>query len=248
MGRLASVQAIVAGTAVWLSRAKTANFGRAEYINKQEAPDTTDHDVPSKGPHQGPRESTPPSPLPPALREKLVASCRALSGRQLDAARMELDEAEHLAKQPEHKKRVKRLRRLHHYVAQFWGAVKDALKDLDATDEIEIDDDPVAIVVEISKKQICLWRDGQQLACRIVPGKDYTIIKDMPWDLVMAIADCWFDQSKPQNSVFKGAFLAVDPGANSKDARRLWNEAEAAGINTHKLMEVLEEYEAYTED
>ncbi len=62
----------------------------------------------------------------------------------------------------------------------------------------------------------------------------------MPTGLAGRHVACWFDAKKAENKVFLGAFYAVDPKSDPADARRLWNEAAAAGVDVKSLLPLLD--------
>lgn len=153
------------------------------------------------------------------LNTALTAALRALRERKLDLAAAELEKAEELAKRREDRNRVESLKLLYHYLLGFWEAVKRGLDSLDAADEITINHQPVAIVVEVTEKQIILRRHGKNVRYDVISNPGYAAITGMPCDMVIAIAERWFDETRPENNIVKGAFLAVDAGAKIDDAR-----------------------------
>jgi hypothetical protein len=176
----------------------------------------------------GPDPSKPKPPKPPAvdpakaarLAHLMVDIRQKLAERDQDGANRLIADATPLAVTPEQTDRVQRMAALVRYVGEFWGAVRDAMKALKATDEIEIGSDK-AIVVD---------RDDQSLTIRMAGGNHHFTLHEMPGGLAVALADRWLDPNKPENKIFIGSFYAVNPKSDPDDAKRLWTEASAAGV------------------
>jgi hypothetical protein len=60
----------------------------------------------------------------------------------------------------------------------------------------------------------------------------------MPKGLANTIANQWFDK-KPQNKLFIGAFLAVDPQGSPAEAKQVWEDAAKAGADAAPLLALL---------
>jgi hypothetical protein len=191
-------------------------------------PTTPDPTTPDPGP------TTEGAPLSPqelaALKETLVGARQALGARNFTAATQHLADAERLARSQEHKEMLARLKQLDHYVHEFWKAVDQGYTNLQPTSILKIGNNEAAIV-EVRPDAMVI-RYG---------GVNKTIKRtQIPSGLAMAIANTWFDSS-PTNKVVKGAFLLVDPAGKPEDARRMWLEAEAAGVDVQSLMPVIDE-------
>jgi hypothetical protein len=155
----------------------------------------------------------------------------ALNANDFVRASMQLATADRLARLPEHRAMIARLKLLADYSQQFQAAFKDGLEKLKSTDELVIDEHRVA-VVEVNPQRIILRTPGQ--------NRSYPM-SDLPDKLVVAIADLWFDQNAASTNVFKGAFHAVGPDANPAEARRFWDEAKRAGADLADLPLVLDD-------
>jgi hypothetical protein len=188
----------------------------------------------------GPGEPPPtPTPDPNArptraqlaqLGTMLKTARRALGERNFDVATAELAKAEALAKDPEHKAKVERLKMLHGYVVEFWNAVAEGLKGFrGGGTELKYKDTLIA-VVEASPNHIIIRSAGE--------NRRFDRL-GMPGGLAMAVADTWFNPNAASTKVFRGAFYAVEPGADVNEARRLWQEAALSGTNTAPLLPVL---------
>jgi len=165
------------------------------------------------------------------LGRALSTARTALSERNLDVAEEQLKLAEGLAQLPEHKGLVERLDKLREYVGEFWNAVRDALEALEPGQELTIGNTIVA-VVEVTPERLVLRVAGQNRRYRL---------EELPSGLAIVLADRWFDASAPSTKVFKGAFMAVDRSYTPADARRLWDEAQRAGVPLDDLLPVLDD-------
>jgi hypothetical protein len=200
-------------------------------------PDPTPQPAPQPEPQPVPKPVTPPAVTPTpqelmALSQALKTARLALSERNLDDADAELAKAELLAKLPEHKAKVARLKDLAYYVREFWKAVGKGLEGLTGGDEIKIGSTYVA-VVEVAPTYVIIRLAGT--------NRRYNIL-DLPTGLVMAFADRSLNQNDSTTGVFKGAYYAVDKKEDSlANARRLWQEAISAGIDVKELLTVLDD-------
>jgi hypothetical protein len=195
-------------------------------------------------PIQPPPKATPTKPVPtkpPAakpvdsaqvatFRRTLVSARTKLSERSLGEAKQLSEQATKLATSPLEKDRADKTAMLVKYVGEFWGAVQDALKGLNPTDEIDIGNTK-AVVVSKEAEAITIHVGGQ--------NRHFTF-RNLPSGLAVALAERWFDKSKPENKVFIGAFYAVDPKSDQQDARRLWKEASDGGIDVKDLLTLLD--------
>jgi len=185
-------------------------------------------------PKADPQSDSPTDSLPTerelmALGQALTKARLALANRSFSDASRELAEAKRLAKLPEHRGKVERLKLLADYVQQFWDAYHDGLKGLQAGHELVIGNARIA-VVEVGPESLVLRSRGENR--RLAVG-------DLPPTAVMAIADRWFDQRVASTKVFKGAYMAVDPQGSRSAAQRLWEEARLGGADVTDLMQVL---------
>lgn len=177
-----------------------------------------------------PDPTTPKPPKPPAvdpakaarLNRTLAEVRQKLAERNQDDANRLIVEAKALAVAPEQQERVQRMNALVKYVGEFWGAVRDAMKALKPTDEIDVGTTKVVVVEN----------DAQSMTIHTGAGNKKFTLRDMPSGFAVALADRFLDPSKPENKVFVGSFYAVDPKyADNRDAaKQMWDEASAAGV------------------
>lgn len=178
-----------------------------------------------------------PDPMPeltPAQVEQvnrhLAQAKQALGRREFAAADTAISEAEQLATSGQPLEKTQRLRELHRYVVEYWDAVEQSLLDLEGKE-----------LVLNNTRALVIAADANGMTMRY-QGRNLTFTKEtMPASLVRLIADRWFTKGDPQNKVFIGAFLAVDPEGDPAEARRLWQEAIAARVPVRNLMPVLDD-------
>jgi len=148
----------------------------------------------------------------------------------LAEAMLILEEAESSAVSRSQKNRLKRMKTLHDYVSQFWGAACKSLKSLESG-ELNIRGTRIAIVEY----------ENDELTVRMGGTNSTFPKKSIPSGIALTAAEKWFD-GRPESKVMIGAFKAVNRTSKLSDARKLWKEAEAAGVEGMDfLMPVLDE-------
>jgi hypothetical protein len=100
---------------------------------------------------------------------------------------------------------------------------------LEATEEIPIKNNRI-IVIESERNSMTVKFEGRVHRFRV---------ENMPASLVMALADQFFGKDVDSKAII-GAFLAVDPNGDRALARRYWQEAARAGIDSEKLLPELD--------
>jgi hypothetical protein len=189
---------------------------------------------PAKTPEPSAPNTDPPaaqSPEAAAAFEEAAVGVRAeLAARNLPQAKQHLAKAMSLAASEEQSSMAARLEMLFNYVEGFWQAVVKAMAGLQATDVIPIGNTEVA-VVEVDEQSITLRAAGRNIP--------YTLA-NMPHELALLLAERWFDRAQPANKLYLGAFLAVEPKADKRQARRLWEEAAAGGADSSELLPLLD--------
>jgi hypothetical protein len=156
----------------------------------------------------------------------------ALGERRLDEAKAQIEIASNLAKAPNFKAMTHRMELLHHYVVEFWKAVRESLKTANTIDELEVGNTRVAIVAA-SEESLTIRAAGQNLTYETM---------SLPAGVAMALATRWLDVKAPSTKIIRGAFHAVDPkGGDPAQARRLWEEAKLLGGEVDELMPVLDD-------
>jgi hypothetical protein len=175
-----------------------------------------------------------PTPVDPAqaakLHRALAAARLKLGERKLDEAKQQITMASQLAVTPEQHDEVDRYDALEKYVGEFWSAVRDSVKNLKATDEIDLGSTKV-IVVEASADSLTIHVGGA--------NRRYQV-NQLPSGLAVGLALHWLDPKKPENKVFVGAFYLVDPKTGPEQAKQAWDEAAAAGVDVKNLLPLLQ--------
>ena len=141
--------------------------------------------------------------------------------------------AEPLAKLPEQKAKLARLKEVANYVKQFRTAVETAAKELDAGATFKVGSSTMVAMVEALPDKVTIRSLGQN---RTYP------YADLPPGLAVALADLQLDGTDPVNRVIKGAYLAVDKRNTSEaqqKAKTWWEEAQLGGVDISHLMPFL---------
>jgi hypothetical protein len=154
----------------------------------------------------------------------------ALGARNLPRAKESLTKAMSLAVTAEQTNLAARLEMLFNYVEGFWRAVVKSMVGLQATDVIPVGNTEVA-VVEVDEESITLRAAGR--------NESYTL-KDMPVELALLLAERWFQKGVAANKLYLGAFLAVEPKGDKRQARRYWEEATRDGASAEDLLPLLD--------
>jgi len=177
-----------------------------------------------------------PKPKEVATLATALKSARAkLEGSDFDGALAELRKVESLPKLPEHQAKCERLRLLTEYASNFRSALMEAIKNLEAGDEITAGANAAAGVVGVTADQITLRIDGR--------NRSYPINNLSP-GLAVAIADRWLDQNDPVCLVAKAAYLASlkDAGDDRLAKAREWfQEASKSGVDVGDLAKVIDD-------
>ena len=156
------------------------------------------------------------------LARHLAAARTALADRQLSVADSQLQRAMELAASSEFEPMADRLHTLQHYVQQFWLAVENGIQNLGEGDELMLaSGEPVAVVVATSE-EITIHDKAK--------NKTYKK-KELPGNLVLAIAKHWLDEDNLNNKLVEGAFMAVDPHFNREEAVGIWRDVAENGAN-----------------
>ena len=194
-------------------------------------PITIDPEPPIVTPEPEPEPDVPLTPAEKdALAEALVAARTAMGARDQATTVEQLAAAKAIARTAEQKAMVKRLEELNHYVKEFWRSVDEAYVNLKPASTIPVGTSE-AIIVEVRQDALVLRYFGRNRTIKR---------SEIPSGLAMAIANTWFTDD-PENKVVKGALQFVDPNGRKDEARRLWQEAQAAGVDVEPLMPVLDD-------
>ncbi len=177
----------------------------------------------------------PPPPAAPdpaiqeAFRQATSAAREAMARRNLVSAREQLAAAEAQVQSSEERAELDRLAQIAVYLEQFWQAIRMAVTGLKPLDELPVQNSMV-VVVQVA---------GEQLTVRTA-ARNYTFVPaNMHHNLVLALADRGLAES-PDKDVLLGTYLAFAPGGDRAEARRLWEQAGARGVEVASLMPELD--------
>jgi hypothetical protein len=167
-----------------------------------------------------------------ALFAEAVAEVRkAMIQRDLAAARKHLGAASENAQSSEDRDQVDRLQTMLDYLNQFWGGIRGAMAKLSDAEEI-VAGGVRAIVVESGRDALAIKVSG-----RI---HRYSF-ETLPTSLVMMLVERHFGKDVDSRAVI-ATFLAVDPQGDRATAKKYWQEAAKADIDTEKLLVELNQF------
>jgi hypothetical protein len=176
-----------------------------------------------------PSDTPPADPAQVAKFQGTLAAARAALGRRdFTDAKARIEQAKRLTVTDDQNNMADGFESLAGYVEGFWEAVREGTEGLESVGELTIGSTPVSIV-EVGQKHLIIRTAGQ--------NRRYALDK-LPAGLAVAIAKRWFDE-RADNKVILGAFHFVDPRTNVADAKRLWEEAAAAGVDVKRLLSLL---------
>ena len=153
--------------------------------------------------------------------------------QNFEEAQQQIAKAEPLAKLPEHKAKLARLKEAAGYVKQFRMAVEAAANELEAGESFKVGTSTQVSMVEALPDKIIVRIAGQ--------NRSYPYA-DLPAGLAVALADLKLDGTDPVSRVVKGAYLAVDKRNDSEarqKAKTWWEEAQLGGVDITHLMPFL---------
>lgn len=165
-----------------------------------------------------------------AVGEALAAARRALADRDFVQAENHLAEATLAAAAADSLAAVERLELMQRYLKDFWDAVRQQLDKLDSAEMITVDGKELSII-EATREKIIFRSAGKRY--------EYAFAK-LPAKLAYWLADSWLDHSNPAAYLVLGAFHALDAQGDRQQARRLFDQAAAGGIDVGLLVAELE--------
>lgn len=198
-------------------------------------PDGTTPSVPPRANAGGRAADDPVDPLRPGAFRKAIEKARdAIAGRDPVAAGEHLDRAKALAATREESNLVAQVRTVQLNLMEFFKGCTQAAAALESGREFIVDGRRI-VVIEVMPGGIKLRTAGQTrgFAFRTCPR----------W-VVEMIAGSWFED-QPATKLLLGTFLAFDEVGKPDVARakRLWAEAEKAGLPVKQLRAELEHVE-----
>jgi len=181
---------------------------------------------PAKTPAKTPVKTTKEPPIPrevlEAYNEAVNMSRQAMADRELEIAKDYVQVAELSVVQEYQKDEVARLKMLVANLAQFWKAVPEGMKGLEAGGEIEMNGTRMA-VVENSPGRFTVKDAGKIRRFDI----DATLA-GLPAEFVTYFANRWFAKV-PSSKVYMGTFYLMDRRGDRQKARALWDDAARTG-------------------
>ncbi len=158
---------------------------------------------------------------------RAVADARAAMGHgNLAASKRNLQTAAANAQDPAEQAQLERLLLLQDYLEQFWDGIRSAVAVMQPIDEIVLSDSDRVAVIEASREELAVFREGRSQRCRI---------EALPIDLLTAITKSWFKPTAGSKLVI-GAFQAMDSRGDRAVAARLWQEVIRGGESRGKLL------------
>ncbi len=189
-------------------------------------------------PKPEPKPEAPPGELPSQAEVlqlgKALQSAKAAVGEfNFAEADVELAKAEKLAKLPEHRNKLARLKEVKEYVKQFHERLVQAATGMEAAESFKIGSSTFVGMVDADQKQVILKIAGQ--------SKTYQY-SDLPVHLAAALADMKLDGTDPVSRVVKGAYVACNKASTPTQltsAKEWWDEATLGGADVSHLMPFL---------
>jgi hypothetical protein len=158
---------------------------------------------------------------------RAVAEVRASMGqRNLAASKQNLQTAAANVQSPAEQDELERLQTLQDHLEQFWDGIRGAVAAMQPVDEIVLSNSNRVAVIEASRKELAVQREGRPQRWRI---------EAIPMDLLSAIAKTSFKPTAGSKLIV-GSFLAMDGQGDRAEARKLWQEAIHGGEDEGKLL------------
>ena len=156
-----------------------------------------------------------------------VAEVRAsMAHRNLAASKRNLQTAAANAPSAADQAELERLQALQDHLEQFWDGIRGAVAAMQPLDEIVLSDSNRVAVIEASREELAVMREGRPQHCRI---------EAIPMDLLSAIAKSSFKLTAGSKLIV-GSFLAMDSLGDRTEAGKLWQEAIRHGESQGKLL------------
>src|SRR6185437_8174357 len=178
-------------------------------------------------------KSEPPAASPEeiaAVRKLLAAARASFAGRDFSGAEDELAQATLEATSPKLLDEVARFELLAGYYNDFWNAVRQHLGQLNAAETINVNGEELSIV-EASPDKIIFRAAGKR--------HEYELGK-LPGKLAFWLAKSWLDEGEPPSLVVLGAYHALDAKGDRQQARELFEQAGAKGLDVRLLLAELD--------
>ncbi len=149
-----------------------------------------------------------------------------MAARDIAASKKLLKAAADNAQTDAEKSEVQRLDMIQDHLEQYWNSIRNAIAAMQPAEEIVLSESDRVAVIESSRTELAVQTYGRPERYRI---------EALPIDLLSAIAKQSFKLTSGTKLVV-GSFLAVDAHGNRAAARKLWQEAIAAGEKDGELL------------
>jgi len=166
-----------------------------------------------------------------AFAEAIANVKAALAERDMDAAAKYLKTVSANVQSQEDQDQLDRVGTMHENLKQFWKGIRASMAKLQSTEELVVNKDNHIIVVESGPDMLTIKAEGRLQRFRAAT---------LPFPLIMLLVDQYFGKD-PGSKAVVATFLAVDPNGDRALARRYWQEAAKAGIDSEKLLRELGE-------
>lgn len=167
------------------------------------------------------------------LGKALQQAKAAIGEFNFEEADAELAKADKLAKIPEHRDKLARLKEIGGYVKQFHERLVQAATGMDGGESFKVGSSTMVAMIEADQKQVILRVAGQNKAYQYA---------DLPVGLAAALADMKLDKADPVARVLKGAFVAAHKNSTPdqlQQAKSWWEGATLGGADVSHLMPFL---------
>ena len=164
-----------------------------------------------------------------AFAQSVAEARAAMSERDLASARKHVKTASANVQTPEDGGQIDRIETMVENLTQFWNGIRASVAKFQPAEEIVINNEPV-VVVESGRDYLTVRAAGRVRRYQV---------ETMPTPLVRAIVDQGFGKDAGSKAII-GTFLAVDPDGDRALAKKYWQEAAKAGIDSEKLLHELD--------
>src|SRR4029079_1380764 len=185
-----------------------------------------------------PKPEVPPGEMP--TKEEVVELAKVLKDAKAAIgefnfadADADLVKADKLAKLPEHRQKLSRLKEVAGYVKQFHDRLVQSATGMEGGESFKVGSSTMVAMIEANQKQVVLRVAGQ--------NRTYQY-SDLPVGLAAALADMKLEGSDPVSRVVKGAYVAVHRSSTPDQlqmAKSWWEEATLGGADVTHLMPFL---------
>jgi hypothetical protein len=165
-----------------------------------------------------------------ALSGYLKTAVNAMALRDFTKAKEHITKAATIAHDPQHVLVVEGMDELAHYVEQYWLAYEEGVKGIEAGLDYRVGS-TVVHIVSTSEEGLVLRAAGQNRSYKW---------DSLPSVFVREVIESWLSKDAASTKVIMGARYAVGTDNNVTLAKQYWAEANSAGVDTSRLLRVIE--------